>query len=154
MRQYGDDLPLRRIRPEKCQPRARGYRQLLLLRAGELTKDCLRDCRRRLQGEGVQEHVRGGRHLDGFAQKPARLRGTDIRVGLEDCLLILRFFTSSPLLNSEALLLHSSDDWWAVISARRHVYPGRRLSLMSMDRAPSNFEPRRAITSIHRRMIV
>jgi hypothetical protein len=59
-----DDFPLCRLRPEECQSGTRSCEDLLLFGAGELAEDGLGDGTRRLNCEGIHEHVRSRCHLE------------------------------------------------------------------------------------------
>lgn len=63
MRKQCYDLALCRVRAQERQTGARGCYDLLLLCARELTEDGLGDRGGRLDGQGVEKHVRCGRHV-------------------------------------------------------------------------------------------
>lgn len=69
MGQYGVNPALPGVGLQECEARPRGGDDLLLLGPRELTQQSLRDCRRRLDGQRVQEHVRCRRHDSRGAQK-------------------------------------------------------------------------------------
>lgn len=80
--QQSDDLSLGGLWSQECQTRAGRDENLLLLGTRELAEDGMADCRRRLQRQRVEKHVRrGGRHVCGCGRKPSLSPRTGKRGG-------------------------------------------------------------------------